>query len=133
MVGDKGVVGAGNSLHQHMPPGRRHLLLYAEVARLMSCSETQCIAQSKWWFRSSAATHAGTVRTQNEDSHVDRPDLGLWAVADGAGGHEAGGLAARSITDTLRAIPTGLAAADLLAEVRLRLAETHNALAAEAA
>jgi len=99
----------------------------------MSCSETQCIAQSKWWFRSSAATHAGTVRTQNEDSHVDRPDLGLWAIADGAGGHEAGGLAARSITDTLRAIPTGLAAADLLAEVRLRLAETHNALAAEAA
>jgi len=99
----------------------------------MSCSETECTAQSKWRFRSSAATHAGAVRTQNEDSYVDRPDLGLWAVADGAGGHEAGDVAARIITDTLRAIPTGLAAADLLAEVRLRLAAAHNALAAEAA
>jgi protein phosphatase/serine/threonine-protein phosphatase Stp1 len=84
-------------------------------------------------FRSSAATHAGAVRTHNEDSYVNRPDLGLWAVADGAGGHQAGDVASRIVTDNLRAVPAGVGAAELLAEVRLRLARAHSALWMEAA
>ena len=91
------------------------------------------IAMDDWRFRSSAATHAGTVRTHNEDSFVDRPDLGLWAVADGAGGHQAGDVASRITTDALKAVPSGLGATALLAEVRLRLAQVHNVLLAEAA
>jgi len=35
-------------------------------------------------------TDVGTVRTSNEDSYVSRPEIGLWMVADGAGGHEHG-------------------------------------------
>jgi serine/threonine protein phosphatase Stp1 len=88
---------------------------------------------SAWRFRSSAATHPGAVRTHNEDSYVNRPDLGLWAVADGAGGHQAGDVASRIITDTLQAIPPGLGAPQLLAEVRRHLAQAHDALRLEAA
>jgi protein phosphatase/serine/threonine-protein phosphatase Stp1 len=82
---------------------------------------------------SSHATHPGAVRSRNEDSLVHRPDIGLWAVADGAGGHGAGDVASQTVAATLDAIPEGLSAAELLAQVRLRLAEAHAALQRQAA
>lgn len=87
---------------------------------------------SGFTFRSWAATHPGARRAHNEDRFVDRPDLGLWAVADGAGGHEAGEVAAVMIAEALGAIPSSLSASALLAEVRQRIAETHRALRLEA-
>jgi serine/threonine protein phosphatase PrpC len=87
---------------------------------------------SGYSFRSWAATHPGARRIHNEDSYVDRPDLGLWAVADGAGGHEAGEVAAVMIAEALAAIPPDLPAAALLSEVRRRIADTHCRLRAEA-
>ena len=85
-----------------------------------------------WRYRSSAASHPGAVRAHNEDSFVNRPDLGLWAVADGAGGHQAGDVASQIIADALNAVRAGFGAAELLAEVRHRLAGAHNALRLEA-
>ena len=70
---------------------------------------------------STASTHPGAVRPRNEDNLVDRPDLGLWAVADGAGGHGAGDVASTAIAQALGSIPPGLSAAEMLAQVRLRL------------
>lgn len=84
-------------------------------------------------FRSSAASHEGAVRRHNEDCYVNRPDLGLWAVADGAGGHQSGALAARVVTQALSAVPSGLGAAQVLAEVRLRVDRAHERLQQEAA
>lgn len=40
-----------------------------------------------------ATTHTGHVRKGNEDSYVALPDIGLWLVADGMGGQEAGEVA----------------------------------------
>ena len=79
-------------------------------------------------FRSSAVTHVGAVRKHNEDAFVDRPDLGLWAVADGAGGHESGEVASAAVSEALGTIPPGLAPAQVLQEVRTRLAATHVSL-----
>jgi len=65
-------------------------------------------------FDTGAATHVGKVRQRNEDSYVIRPEIGLWAVADGMGGHEAGDLASRTIIDALELIEPQANAADLL-------------------
>ncbi len=81
---------------------------------------------------SSAASHQGAVRTRNEDMVVHRPDLGLWAVADGAGGHGAGDVASQAVAAALESIPPGLSAAEILAQVRLRLAAVHESLQREA-
>lgn len=82
---------------------------------------------------SSFATHPGAVRKRNEDSVVHRPEIGLWAVADGAGGHGAGDVASQAVAAGLGTIPAGLSASELLAEVRLSLAATHAQLQQEAA
>lgn len=83
-------------------------------------------------FRCSAETDPGT-RRHNEDAFVSRPDLGVWAVADGAGGHQAGDVASAMIRDALEGIPQELDAGALLGEVRTRLQEVHQTLLAEAA
>lgn len=83
-------------------------------------------------FQSWAASHPGAVRSHNEDSFVDRSDIGLWAVADGAGGHDAGEVASGLLKQALDAIPPALSASELLAQVRLRVGEVHQALREEA-
>jgi protein phosphatase/serine/threonine-protein phosphatase Stp1 len=76
-------------------------------------------------FRSRAATHAGTAGRHNEDAYLNRPDLGLWAVADGAGGHQSGEVASAAVIDLLQGLQPGLSAADMLQEVRSRLETAH--------
>jgi type VI secretion system protein ImpM len=52
-------------------------------------------------FRSAAASDVGLTREINEDAFIERPDAGVWAVADGLGGHRAGEVASHMVCDTL--------------------------------
>jgi type VI secretion system protein ImpM len=52
-------------------------------------------------FRSAAATDIGRARGNNEDGFLERPEVGLWVVADGMGGHSHGEIASRMVCDAL--------------------------------
>jgi type VI secretion system protein ImpM len=50
---------------------------------------------------SAGLTDPGPVRASNQDAFIERPDLNLWAVADGMGGLQDGELASRMVCDAL--------------------------------
>lgn len=71
------------------------------------------------------ASHQGLVRPRNEDRYFVNPRLGVWAVADGIGGHEGGDIASEAIARGLATVGFAVSAPDLLARVRDRLTRVH--------
>lgn len=79
-------------------------------------------------WRSHGITHTGSVRNTNEDAFTERPDAGLWAVADGMGGHNAGDVASRMIIDALDEIEPSDSLADYLDQIEDRVSEVNRQL-----
>ncbi len=84
-------------------------------------------------FESVARTHVGKVRKLNEDAFSNRSEIGLWAVADGMGGHQAGDVASGLIVEALQRVDDVSSGYALLEDVRQSIQRVNRTLIARAA
>ncbi len=66
-------------------------------------------------------SHAGCVRELNEDRYLVKTESGVFAVADGMGGHDAGEIASASIVEHLKSVGIPSSAPDLRARFEDRV------------
>ena len=84
-------------------------------------------------FVSAGRTDVGKVRALNEDRFVDRPLIGLWGVADGMGGHQAGDVASGLLAEALEGVAMPESGYAFLDEVQDAVERVNRALVARAA
>ncbi|MDZ7622594.1 MAG: protein phosphatase 2C domain-containing protein [Candidatus Competibacteraceae bacterium] len=90
-------------------------------------------SQKVFQWSSAGRSHVGMVRAINEDACLVMPEIGLWAVADGMGGHEAGDLASRMVVEALQQVPPPADWPDFLQSVRETLHAVNRQLREESA
>lgn len=78
-------------------------------------------------------TDVGLRRKVNEDSMLVRTDRGLWAVADGMGGHDKGDVASAMVTEALQRLPIVYGLDNLVDSAIGALAQVNRDLIALAA
>lgn len=83
-------------------------------------------------FQSAGRSETGKVRRRNEDAILLRDDAGLWAVADGLGGHAAGDHASGLIVQRLGMLVRAGDDLDFIGSIEDALAATNAELRDEA-
>jgi len=73
-------------------------------------------------------TDVGKARKHNEDSMLDRSEIGLWVVADGMGGHDAGDVASQLIVSSLKKVHEGVTLNRYIDDIEDRLLKVNQQL-----
>jgi len=88
---------------------------------------------SPWRWMSTNRTHVGKVRRVNQDALLERPDIGLWVIADGMGGHASGEIASGLVIESLRDLPAPTSLSGFVDTVEDRILGVNAELRAMAA
>ncbi len=81
-------------------------------------------------FESFGVSHEGRVRELNEDRYLVEPRSGIWLVADGMGGHDAGEVASAAIVAHAATIGIASSAPDLRARFEERILRANEEIRA---
>ena len=79
----------------------------------------------------SACSDRGSVREANEDAFAARPEVGIWAVADGMGGHARGDWAAWRIVQEMGTIGGARGLEQLVESASSAISRANTAILAE--
>jgi serine/threonine protein phosphatase PrpC len=77
-------------------------------------------------------TDVGKARKHNEDSILDRGEIGLWVVADGMGGHAKGDVASQMIVESMKKVHEGVKLESYIDDIEDRLIDVNQKLVAKA-
>jgi len=83
-------------------------------------------------YSAAAITHAGRVRSNNQDAFVERTSAGIWAVADGMGGHRDGDVASRMVCAAIQEMPDAATLDWTVDELQRRMSHVNSRLYAAA-
>ena len=93
----------------------------------MSNSNQQNKTDSLSWH-SHGITNVGKVRKHNEDSILERTEVGMWVVADGMGGHDGGDVASQMIVNSLKKVHEGISLERYIDDVEDKLIDVNKKL-----
>lgn len=79
-------------------------------------------------YVSVGVTDVGHRRKSNQDAFLERSDAGLWAVADGMGGHRDGDVASRMVCEALAQVGCAATLEAMIDAIRDSLSEVNRQL-----
>lgn len=85
-------------------------------------------AEFSYEIASGGITDTGPVRKMNQDRFLERPEDGVWAVADGMGGHSRGEYASQLAVDSLASIEPAATVSASLQAARVALGRANDDL-----
>jgi type VI secretion system protein ImpM len=90
-------------VHRGLPRAPVYVEMLGAAADGGAFGGAPAMAAAALAFDAAGISHPGHVRRDNQDAWLSRPDVGVWVVADGMGGHRDGAWASQRVVSEIDA------------------------------